>query len=1346
MVLPALVILLAISGAVTLLLPATVGKSSEVGSWVVPESSEGTAIDQAARHAGADPSWLATVSSHLQSQEYHASPSGEGFQAPNRAQNLRTTFDRQGIHVVPRVAASADGWRFGWETTAWGRPGHMQPASLAEPAQNGSRITYERKGWSEWYENGADGLEQGFTVNRRPPGPGPLRVEEKFQGDLRPELQDGAVDLLDARGVSVLRYDKLVVQDASGRVLPSWLSLDGRALAIQVDDHGARYPLTIDPLLTSPAWTAESDQDGAVFGVSVATAGDVNGDGFSDVIVGASEYDNGQVDEGRAFVFLGSPSGLAGTPVWSAESNQTESLYGSRVAPAGDVNRDGYSDILVGAYEYDNGQTDEGRASLYLGSPAGPAATAAWTAEGNQSGAFFGTSVATAGDVNNDGFADVIVGAPGYNNGQMFEGRAFVYLGTAGGLATSATWMTESNYAGAVFGHSVATAGDVNGDGFSDVIVGAYGYDNGETEEGRVFVYHGSPVGLATTSAWSDESNLPGSWFGFSVATAGDVNGDGFSDVIIGAPSYSGGEQQEGAAFVYEGSAAGLEASFVWFGQGNQAVALLGWSVATAGDVNGDGFSDVIVSVDGYDGDQIGEGRAIVYHGTPGGLSGIPGWIAEGNQDGAGFGFSVATAGDVNGDGFSDVIVGARLYTNGQFAEGRAFAYHGSAGGLANTATWGREGNQVSAEFGWTVGSAGDVNGDGYSDVIVGADAYDNGQNAEGRAWLYLGGAGGPGSSPAWIVEGNQDGALLGYSLATAGDVNGDGFSDVIVGVAGYDCGQTDEGMVWVYHGSAAGLSGNPSWVVEGNQAGAFFGSSVASAGDVNGDGFSDVVIGAYLYDNGQMDEGMAFVFHGSASGLRQVAQWAVDTGQSAANLSRAATAGDVNGDGYSDVIIGAHDYDNGQTNEGQAWVFHGSASGLAGFPSWEFQGNQASARLGYSLGTAGDVNGDGFSDVIVGASGFTFSLNSEGRVFVFHGSPSGLLVNPSWLTDGGQALAAWGRSVATAGDVNGDGYSDIIAAADGWDNGQVNEGEVWAYYGSPTGISGAPFWTVDSNQDGAELGQVAPAGDVNGDGYADVIIGAYKYDNGESNEGKAFVYLGNEGDGLDRIARQARANDSAPIDLLGLSDSGSSFRLKALGRTPAGRGRVRLQWEVKPAGVPFDGTGLVTGPAFTTSAPTSAGSSVPLSALVTALTPEILYHWRLRVLSDSPFFPRSRWLWHPGNASSEGDLRTGESTIGISSSPQAPPLLLEHSVPNPFTTSTRFTYTLPKADHLRLAIYDVAGRQVAVLSDGAAGPGHYQASWNGHSASGNPLAAGVYFLRCEFAGAIETQKIVLKR
>src|SRR5207249_180283 len=144
----------------------------------------------------------------------------------------------------------------------------------------------------------------------------------------------------------------------------------------------------------------------------------------------------------------------------------------------------------------------------------------------------FATSVATAGDVNGDGYSDVIVGAPLYDNGQTDEGRVFVFLGSASGLATSAAWTAESNQASAQFGASVAAAGDVNGDGFGDVMIGAPFFDNGQADEGRVFLYLGSASGLATSPAWTAESNQANAQFGTSVATAGDVNGDGRADVI----------------------------------------------------------------------------------------------------------------------------------------------------------------------------------------------------------------------------------------------------------------------------------------------------------------------------------------------------------------------------------------------------------------------------------------------------------------------------------------------------------------------------------------------------------------------------------------------------------------------------------------------------------------------------------------------------------------------------------------------------------------------------------------------------------------------------------------------
>jgi hypothetical protein len=159
-----------------------------------------------------------------------------------------------------------------------------------------------------------------------------------------------------------------------------------------------------------------------------------------------------------------------------------------------------------------------------------------WKAEGDQAYASFGASVGTAGDVNGDSYIDVVVGAYLYDNGQSNEGRAFVYSGSAGGLSATPDWTAESDQANASFGYSVGTAGDVNGDGYADVIVGAPDYDNGQNAEGRAFVYHGSATGLRRTADWTAESNRSLFFFGDSVGTAGDVNGDGYDDIIVGPP------------------------------------------------------------------------------------------------------------------------------------------------------------------------------------------------------------------------------------------------------------------------------------------------------------------------------------------------------------------------------------------------------------------------------------------------------------------------------------------------------------------------------------------------------------------------------------------------------------------------------------------------------------------------------------------------------------------------------------------------------------------------------------------------------------------------------------------
>jgi hypothetical protein len=1310
------------------------------------------------RQAGGDASWWRTVTADLARREYEvsATPAGD-LQAPNRGQNLRTIFGGGGIEVVPRTEKNvAPAWRFAWETRSMGREDGIEAAELARPEAVGSRVTYIRDGWSEWYENTVDGLEQGFTFTERPVGAAPLRIVGRITGAgaLEPRAgEDGAIDFLDAHGARVIRYGELHARDADGTTLPSKLVVSGSLLAIEVDDSRAVYPLTIDPLITSPAWTAEGDQANANFGVSVASAGDVNGDGYGDVIVGARNFDNPQVNEGKVFVYHGSASGLSIVPNWTAEGDQTGAGFGCSVACAGDVNGDGFADVIVGAFDYDNGQDNEGRAFVYLGSALGLGASAAWTAESDQVGALFGWSAACAGDVNGDGFADVIIGAYSYDNGQSNEGRAYVYHGSTVGLQTSPAWTAESDQADADFGFSVSAAGDVNGDGFADVIVGAMTFSNGQSGEGRVFVYHGSPGGLSSAPAWTGESDQAGAFYGWSVSTAGDVNGDGYSDAIVGAISLDSGQENEGGVYVYKGSASGL-GGVPWTAEGNQAFAEFGCSVGMAGDVNGDGYADVIVGADAYDNGQTNEGRAFVYQGSATGLPASPTWTAESDQGGSLFGTSVAAAGDVNGDGYSDVIMGAMGYDNGQTDEGRAFVYLGAPSGLSAGSGWFADGGQSDDRFGERVSTAGDVNGDGYSDVIVGAPLYDHGQTDEGLALVFLGSPDGLSSFPAWTAEGNQTDCTLGIAVGTAGDVNGDGFADVIVGADGYDHGQFREGAAFVYLGSAAGLTTTPAWVFEPDQANALMGTSVGCAGDVNGDGYSDVIVGSEIYDNGEEDEGRAYLFEGSSSGLSPTPAWIGEGDQTGARFGSAAgTAGDVNGDGFSDVIVGAPYYDNGEADEGRAYIYEGSAAGLSMTPIWIAEGNQSGATFGGSLGTAGDVNGDGYADVIVGALQYDDGQSQEGAAWVYMGAAGGPSTTPVWVQEGNQAGALYGCSVGTAGDVNGDGFSDVIVGSMLYDNGQTEEGRAYVYHGSVAGLAVAIAWMAEGDQTNAYFGySVGTAGDVNGDGFSDVIVSALYYNNGQADGGRTFAYYGNGGDGLGRLPLQARTDGSRLIPLLGASDSGTAFRLLALGRSCEGRRRVRLQYELKPAGAPLDGTGLESGPLVDTDVPGATGSVVDLSELASGLTPATLYHWRLRTVTDSPIVPYSPWFGMTGNAWSEADLRTGGIPAGVDEDAAAGPERamdpLGTPVPNPLVSFTHFTYTLSEGGKVRLGVYDATGREVTSLIDGVIAVGRHEAVWDGRDARGKEVRSGVYFLRLDRGdgGQIAVRKLVKVR
>jgi hypothetical protein len=474
----------------------------------------------------------------------------------------------------------------------------------------------------------------------------------------------------------------------------------------------------------------------------------LDGDYFGFTEASAGEFNLADLDGSNGFVINGSQYGS----------------FGDSVSSAGDVNGDGFDDLIIGAPWSDaRSQPYAGQSYVVFGKGgAFDPSLNSFALDGSNGFRLngdaldlSGESVSGAGDVNGDGFDDLIMGAPGTGD---LRSQSYVVFGKGGVFDPSLNLYDLDGSNGFVInglsiydrlGSSVSGTGDVNGDGFDDLIIGAPG--TGDLAPSRSYVVFGkggvfdpslNVSDLDGSNGFVIDSINPYDSLGSSVSGAGDVNGDGFDDLLIGAPSADpNGQGFADSSYVVFGKASGFNVSLnvsALDGSNGFVINSSVYSVSNAGDVNGDRFDDLIIGARGQSYVVFGKGEGFDASLNPSSLSGTNGFVINGS------GASVSDAGDVNGDGFDDIIIGASGATsNGQYYAGKSYVVFGKEGefdaSLNVSDLDGTNGFQINGidegdRSGFSVSGAGDVNSDGFDDILIGGSGASESYVIFGRA------------------------------------------------------------------------------------------------------------------------------------------------------------------------------------------------------------------------------------------------------------------------------------------------------------------------------------------------------------------------------------------------------------------------------------------------------------------------------------------------------------------------------------------------------------------------------------------------------------------------------------
>lgn len=843
----------------------------------------------------------------------------------------------------------------------------------------------------------------------------------------------------------------------------------------------------------------------------------------------------------------------------------SQSITASRLGSGtsmGDIDGDGYADMVIGAYEYaqktKSNEDRFGRVYLVYGSEETfedtDISTGAVTFTATESDNYLGYTTEIL-DLNGDGYDDIVMSAYGYDSDEESNiGRLYIVYGSSTRF-TSQTVGDSSIYiegdgASDFIGYSYSSlsSGDINNDGYDDLIVGVYRYDEAASNAGAVHIIYGQETELSSRLITEDTPYYTGEnssdQLGYSTAV-GDFNGDGYDDILTGAIAVDTGGTNSGSAYIIYGTASQLPGGSIADHpelQGAVSSDQAGNSVA-AGDLNGDGYDDIIVGV--YRSDQAASnaGSTYILYGsssefTDGALD--DGIRIDGANTGDDSGYTVQVA-NLNGDAYTDLLIGSIDYLSGATGGAIHLLYGQStqftAGDLSSYPVISAP--TTSDGVAAFQPGVGDVNGDGYDDLLLGAYTATNNGSRSGEAYVVYGAASeltSASTDDLITFTGEESYRIQVNTVSITADLNGDGYDDIISGSHRGSLSGDSQGNLTILYGGSENyedsIASKTSTIFGENRNDYLSANRALDSGDFNGDGYDDIAVGAYGYDDEGSQEGALYIIYGSST---EFEEYTITSAvkyigvNSADSLGKTVSVGDFNGDGYDDITVGAYSYDAISDDEGALYIIYGDAAELPGGTidsTIAITGTLTNEYIGSSIEVL-DINGDSYDDIVASSRSYNVTEGgNEGRVYIVYGQEenfvNGSITSEDYIDGAIEDGSIGYNQMHAIEDINNDGYEDVLvsvyitADTEPYDFGgqYVLYGQAGTY--SSSDITSYPLLTGNTEEEYLDDAYAVPF-DANGDEYGDFIIGSYldtiDYDiDGEDfYEGSVYIVLGQE-------------------------------------------------------------------------------------------------------------------------------------------------------------------------------------------------------------------------------------------